>query len=62
MFRRPLRSDKALGQVAERRDIPTGLGWLVGPYLTSVPRESLTFRLATTRSAVLRRVAASTAP
>jgi hypothetical protein len=37
------------------RDIPTGLGWLIGPFVTSVPRESLTFTLATTRSAVLRR-------
>jgi hypothetical protein len=40
------------------RDIPTGMGWLVGPYVTSVPRESLTFTLATTRSAVLNRIAA----
>jgi hypothetical protein len=37
------------------RDIPAGLGWLIGPYVTSVPRESLTFTLATTRSAVLER-------
>ena len=35
------------------RDIPPGLGWLIGPYVTSVPRESLTFTLATTRSEVL---------
>ena len=40
------------------RDIPAGLGWLIGPYVTSVPRESLTFTLATTRSAVLQRTAA----
>jgi hypothetical protein len=40
------------------RDIPAGLGWLIGPYVTSVPRESLTFTLATTRSAVLVRAAA----
>jgi len=39
------------------RDIPTGLGWLIGPYLTSVPRESLTFTLARTRGAVQRRIA-----
>jgi hypothetical protein len=39
------------------RDIPTGLGWLIGPYVTSVPRESLTFTLAATRSAVLQRIA-----
>jgi hypothetical protein len=40
------------------RDIPAGLGWLIGPYVTSVPRESLTFTLATTRSGVLGRTAA----
>jgi hypothetical protein len=39
------------------RDIPAGLGWLIGPYVTSVPRESLTFTLAVTRSAVLERTA-----
>ena len=38
------------------RDIPAGLGWMVGPYVNSVPRESLTFTLATTRSAILSRV------
>lgn len=37
------------------RDIPTGLGWLIGGYVNSVPRESLTFTLATTRSAVVQR-------
>jgi hypothetical protein len=40
------------------RDIPAGLGWLIGPYVASVPRESLTFTLATTRTAVLQRMAA----
>jgi hypothetical protein len=44
------------------RDIPTGLAWLIGPYVTSVPRESLTFTLATTRSAVLQRIAAHPSP
>ncbi len=43
------------------RDIPAGLGWLIGPYVMSVPRESLTFTLATTRSAVLNRIAAHAA-
>jgi hypothetical protein len=43
------------------RDIPIGLGWLIEPYVTSVPRESLTFTLATTRSAVLRRIGARSA-
>jgi hypothetical protein len=42
--------------VSLTRDIPEGLGWLVGSYVTSVPRESLTFTLATTRSAVLQRI------
>ncbi|MGH9711969.1 MAG: hypothetical protein ACRD5M_01555 [Candidatus Acidiferrales bacterium] len=39
------------------RDIPIGLGLLVGPLVNSIPRESLTFTLATTRSAVLQRIA-----
>jgi hypothetical protein len=34
------------------RDIPTGLGWLVGPFVEKVPRESLTFTLAATRKAI----------
>jgi hypothetical protein len=38
------------------RDIPTGLGWMIGPYVNSVPRESLTFTLDRTRSAVLQRI------
>jgi hypothetical protein len=38
------------------RDIPEGLGWLIGSYVTSVPRESLGFTLTTTRSAVLERI------
>lgn len=41
--------------VSLTRSIPTGLGWLVGPFVESVPRESLDFTL---RSAcnVLRRM------
>jgi hypothetical protein len=35
------------------RDIPTGLGWMVGSFVTSVPRESLTFTLTTARAALL---------
>jgi hypothetical protein len=34
------------------RSIPFGLGWLVGPFITSIPRESLTFTLETTRKAL----------
>ena len=38
------------------RDIPTGLGWLVGPFVTSIPKESLERTLGSTRSAVLARI------
>jgi hypothetical protein len=34
------------------RDIPTGLVWLIGPFVTSIPKESLTFTLEATRKAV----------
>ena len=34
------------------RDIPTGLGWLIGPFVTSIPRETLLFTLDATRNAV----------
>jgi hypothetical protein len=37
------------------RDIPAGLGWMVGSFVTSVPRESLTFTLSTARAALLQR-------
>jgi hypothetical protein len=39
------------------RDIPTGLAWLIGPMVESVPRESLEFTLQSTRAAVLREAA-----
>jgi hypothetical protein len=35
--------------VSLTRGIPTGLGWVVGPFVTSIPRESLAFTLETTR-------------
>lgn len=35
--------------VSLTRGIPMGLGWAVGPFVTSIPRESLTFTLETTR-------------
>jgi hypothetical protein len=38
------------------RDIPTGLGWLVGPFVTSIPKETLLFTLEATRNAVLQKV------
>lgn len=36
------------------RDIPTGLAWLIGPFIQSIPKESLEFTLRSTREAVLR--------
>lgn len=39
------------------RDIPEGLGWLVGPMVESLPKESLEFTLGSTRAAVLGRSA-----
>jgi hypothetical protein len=35
------------------RDVPTGLGWLVRPFIENVPRESLNFTLEATRKALL---------
>lgn len=43
--------------VSLTRDIPTGLGWLVGPFVTSIPKESLRMMLENTRSALGARVA-----
>ncbi len=34
------------------RDIPTGLGWLIKPFVTSIPRESLLMTLGDTREAL----------
>ena len=34
------------------RDIPLGFGWLVGPFVNSIPRESLTFTMERTREAL----------
>ena len=45
--------------VSLTRDIPTGLGWLLSGFVTSLPRESLTFSLTATRNALLRKPAAS---
>ena len=38
--------------VSLTRDIPAGLGWLIGPYVTSIPKESLAFTLEATRKTV----------
>jgi hypothetical protein len=37
------------------RGIPTGFGWVIGPFVTSIPRESLEFTLQTTRTTLARR-------
>ncbi len=36
------------------RSIPTGLGWAIGPFVQSIPRESLTFTLQSTCNALKR--------
>jgi hypothetical protein len=41
--------------VSLSRDVPFGLGWVVGPFVTSIPRDSLTFTLETTRKALAAR-------
>jgi hypothetical protein len=35
------------------RDIPTGFGWMIGPFVTSIPKETLLFTLEATRKAVI---------
>jgi hypothetical protein len=37
------------------RDIPAGLNWLIGPFVESIPQESLAFTLESTREAVMRK-------
>jgi hypothetical protein len=34
------------------RDVPAGLGWMIGPFIESIPRESLLFTLNSTREAL----------
>jgi hypothetical protein len=38
------------------RDIPTGLAWLIEPFINSIPKETLEFTLQATRKAVLNNV------
>jgi hypothetical protein len=38
--------------VSLTRSVPTGLGWAIGPFVESVPRESLEFTLRTTCNAL----------
>jgi hypothetical protein len=42
--------------VSLTRDIPTGVGWLVKPFVTSIPEESLAFTMEATRKAVEDRI------
>jgi hypothetical protein len=42
--------------VSLTRDIPTGLAWMVKPFVTSIPQESLEFTMEATRKAVLNRM------
>ena len=41
--------------VSLTRDFPAGLGWLIGPFVRNVPKESIEETLSATRSAVLMR-------
>ena len=43
------------------RDIPAGLGWLIGPFVNSIPRETLTATLNATRNALTKKTAVSAA-
>jgi hypothetical protein len=39
--------------VSLTRNIPAGLGWLIGPFVTSIPKETLAFTMEATRKAVI---------
>jgi hypothetical protein len=41
------------------RDIPAGLAWLIGPFVTSIPKETLAFTMNATRKAVQEKARAS---
>lgn len=43
-----------LEAISLTRDIPTGLGWLIRPFITSIPEQSITFTLTRTREALMR--------
>jgi hypothetical protein len=40
--------------VSLTRDIPIGLAWMIGPFVTSIPKDTLAFTLEASRKAVLR--------
>ncbi len=41
-----------LEAISLTREIPAGLNWLIGPFVTSIPKESVTFTLSHTRDAL----------
>jgi hypothetical protein len=44
-----------LEAISLTRDIPQGLGWIVRPFITTIPRDSLTFTLGRTRESLVER-------
>lgn len=48
--------------VSLTRDVPWGLGWLVGPVVKSIPREQLAFTLGNSRTVLMQRQATSSTP
>jgi hypothetical protein len=40
--------------VSLSRSVPKGLGWLIGPYVESIPRDSIEFTLQCARNALVR--------
>jgi hypothetical protein len=48
--------------VSLTRDIPAGLGWMIGAFITSIPKDALTFTLEATRNAVLAQKEAARRP
>jgi hypothetical protein len=42
-----------LEAISLTRDIPAGLGWLISPFISSIPKESLEFTLTRTREALV---------
>jgi hypothetical protein len=48
-----------LEAISLSRSIPTGLAWLIGPFVTSFPKESLEFTLGRTREALVGKLKAA---
>ena len=44
-----------LEAVSLTRDVPSGLGWMIKPFITSIPKQSLESTLESTRKAVLKK-------